>query len=67
MDKIYAITQLAIVVNILWVQSNATSVYGLNVCGFLTVGSLAVIAFLTIFFNCYYKGYLENRINECEL
>jgi hypothetical protein len=62
MDKIYPITQLAIVVNILWVQSIATTLYGLNVCAFLAVGSLAVIIFLILFFNCFYRGHLEEKI-----
>jgi hypothetical protein len=64
MEKIYAITQLSIVVNILWVQSIATTPYGLTVCGFLAVASLAVIGFLVLFFNCYYRDHLQNKIGQ---
>lgn len=67
MDRIYAITQLEIVCNILWVQSIATTTYGLTVCGFLTVAGLAVIFSLIFYFNCYYRDYLQNTISECAI
>lgn len=65
MEKIYPIIFLAIVVHIMWVQSIATTLYGLKVCAFLAVASLAVIGFLVLFYNCYYREHLQNKIAQC--
>lgn len=57
-DKVFVLTPLAIVVYILWGQCIATTLYGVTVCGFLTVANLAVITLIILFYNLYYHGHL---------
>jgi hypothetical protein len=65
-DKLFVLTPLAIVIYILWGQCLATTLYGVTVCGFLTVANLSVIALILLFYNLFYRGHLETKISECK-
>lgn len=65
-DKLFVLTPLAIVVYILWGQCIATTLYGVTVCGFLTVANLSIIALILLFYNLYYHGHLSVKIQECK-
>ena len=60
------ITPIVIVVYILWVQTIAKTLYGLTVCGFLTVGELGVMLLILLIYNCGYHDYLCRKVEECE-
>ena len=51
---------------ILWVQSIGTSLYGFAVCGYLTIAFLALALILILFYNLYYREYLEGMIKKTE-
>jgi hypothetical protein len=62
-DRIYPFAHLAIVIYILWAQCIATTLYGITVCGFLTVVNVTVITLIISFYNFYYRSYLEEKIS----
>jgi len=55
-----------IVVFILWVQSIGTTLYGLAVCGYLTIAFVSLTILLILFYNLYYREYLEGMIKKTE-
>ena len=63
----FVIGPLSIIVYILWAQCIATTLYGITVCGFLTVANLSIIALILLFYNLYYHGHLEAKIHECKM
>ena len=65
-DKLFVITPLAIVIYILWGQCIATTLYGVTVSVFLTVANLSVIALILLFYNLFYRDYLERKIIGCK-
>jgi hypothetical protein len=65
-DKLFVLAPLAIVVYILWGKCIATTLYGVTVCGFLTVANLSIIALILLFYNLFYRGHLEGNITECK-
>ena len=65
-DKYFVIAPIVIVVYILWVQTIAKSLYGYTVCGFLTVGELAVMVLILLIYNCGYHDYLCRKVEEKE-
>ncbi len=65
-EKLFLLTPLAIVIYILWGQCIATTLYGVTVCGYLTVANLSLITLIILFYNLFYRRHLEDKISECK-
>lgn len=46
---------IAIVLYIVWAQTIATTLYGVTVCGYLTVAFVSVAVFCILFYSVWYK------------
>lgn len=58
---------IAVILEILWVQSIAVDKYGITVGGFLGVAIMAAAGLLILFYKLYLEGSLESEIKDVQL